>query len=184
MDSEQSTRRWSFRLPFLPTRVAGRRRHIELPRPNLGVLREIERPSLRELLSSISPRRRRVAAYAVGAMALLMVVWYAYNSAPLSVQSVDVRGARVLSPDLIRKTAAVDDDRLTRPDFDGARQRLLALPMVKDARIERDWPFGIDITVTERNIFAVWRAGGKDYVIDGVDFNGWALKTWNDQAHL
>jgi len=24
----------------------------------------------------------------------------------------------------------------------------------------------------------------QDYVIDGVDFNGWALKTWNDQAHL
>jgi probable phosphoglycerate mutase len=24
----------------------------------------------------------------------------------------------------------------------------------------------------------------EDYVIDGVDFNGWALKTWNDQAHL
>jgi len=24
----------------------------------------------------------------------------------------------------------------------------------------------------------------EDYVIDGVDFNGWALKTWNDQDHL
>ena len=24
----------------------------------------------------------------------------------------------------------------------------------------------------------------EDYVIDGVDFNGWALKTWNDQGHL
>ncbi len=24
----------------------------------------------------------------------------------------------------------------------------------------------------------------ENYVIDGVDFNGWALKTWNDQGHL
>ena len=24
----------------------------------------------------------------------------------------------------------------------------------------------------------------ENHVIDGVDFNGWALKTWNDQGHL
>jgi len=33
----------------------------------------------------------------------------------------------------------------------------------------------LGITIFERR---------EDYVIDGVDFNGWALKTWNDQAHL
>ena len=91
----------------------------------------------------------------------------AYNSSPLSVQTVDVRGNRTLSAELIRETAAVDDDSLTRPDLDGARERLLSLSMVKDAKIGRDWPLGVDITITERSVFAVWRAGGKQYVIDG-----------------
>ena len=25
---------------------------------------------------------------------------------------------------------------------------------------------------------------GRDYRIEGVDFSGWSLLTWNDQAHL
>jgi cell division septal protein FtsQ len=105
--------------------------------------------------------------YAGGAGVLATALLIAYNSAPLSVQSVDVRGTRTLSQELIRETAALDDDSLTRPDLEGARKRLLALSMVKDAKVERDWLLGVDITVTERNVFAVWRAGGKEYVIDG-----------------
>jgi cell division septal protein FtsQ len=166
VDSKQF-RRWFSRLPGLPKRAAGQRRSIELPRPSLGVLREIERPSVREMVASLSPRTRRSMAYAGGAGVIVTALLIAYNSAPLSVQAVDVRGTRTLSPDLIRRTAAVDDDSLTRPDLEGARERLLALSMVKDAKVERDWPFGVDITITERNVFGVWRAGGQQYVIDG-----------------
>jgi hypothetical protein len=159
-------RLWLARLPGLPKRVVGQQRHVEFPRPNLGVLKEIERPNPRKLVASLSPKMRRSILYAAGGAAVATALLIAYNSAPLSVQSVDVRGARTLSPELIRETAAVDDDSLTRPDLSGARKRLLALPMVRDVSVERDWPFGVDITVTERDVFAVWRAGGQRYVID------------------
>ncbi len=92
--------------------------------------------------------------------------WWLYRSPLLSVREVTVAGSEILSQDMIRSVAALDGQSLVRPDFEGARQRLLALPVVKDVQISRDWPSGARITVVERAPWGVWQVGGKRFVID------------------
>ena len=44
--------------------------------------------------------------------------------------------------------------------------RLEALPLVKQARVSRAWPFGAKITIVERAPWGTWQAGDQHYVID------------------
>ena len=92
--------------------------------------------------------------------------WWLYRSPLLSVREVTVEGSEILSPEMIRSIAGLEGQSLVRPDFEGTRQRLLALPMVKDAQISRDWPSGARIIIVERAPWGVWQVGGQRFVID------------------
>ena len=131
-------------------RVAGRSR-IRWPRPRLPH-------------GSARWRRAGLAALVVALMTL--GGWWVYQSPLLSIREVTVEGSNALSPQVVRSVAGLEGRSILRPDFSGARQRLLALPMVKEAQIGRDWPTGVWITVVERAPWGVWQAGGQRFVVD------------------
>jgi cell division protein FtsQ len=119
------------------------------------------------------PRRaarwHRAVLLALVLAAMVVGGWWLYRSPQLSVREVTVEGNVVLSPEVARSVADLEGRSIIRPDFEGARQRLLALPLVKDVRIDRDWPAGARITIVERVPWGLWSAsGGSDqrFVID------------------
>ena len=92
--------------------------------------------------------------------------WWLYHSPLLSIQDVAVEGNQALTADALRGVADLDGQSIIRSDFAGARERLLALPQVKDVAIDRDWPNGARITVVERAPWGLWQVGGQRFVID------------------
>jgi cell division septal protein FtsQ len=113
-----------------------------------------------------SGRLRRGALVALVLAAMAAGGWWLYRSPLLSVHDVTVEGNVVLSPEVVRSIADIEGRSIARPDFQGARQRLLALPVVKDVRIERDWPNGARISIAERVPWGVWQIGDGRFVID------------------
>ena len=114
----------------------------------------------------IDARWRRVLAAAIVAGLLAVGGVWLYNSPVLEVHSVKVQGTSALPADYVRAVAALDGESIVRPDFAGARERLLALPLVKEVHISRDFPRGASIKVIERAPWGVWLAGSQPYVID------------------
>ncbi len=113
-----------------------------------------------------SIRWRRAIAPVLAVTALSLGGWWLYHSPLLSIQDVAVEGNQALSADALRGIAALEDQSIIRSDFAGARERLLALPQVKDVAIDRDWPNGVRITVVERSPWGLWQVGGQRFVID------------------
>lgn len=143
--------RWqpdSGRRPARP--VAGR---LRWRRPRLG-------------LPGWTARWRRLILLAIAVVAIGAGVWWVYRSPLLSIREVTVEGVETLSPEMVSGLADLEGQSLLRLDFEGARQRLLALPMVKDVQISRDWPSAAHITIVERTPWGVWQAGGVRFVID------------------
>ena len=134
-------------------RVAGRRAW-RLPR-----LPRIRAPAL-------SIRWRRAAVLVLAALVGGVGGWWLYTSPLLSVRGVGVEGNTVLSVEAVREIADLDGQSLVRPDFAGAEERLLALPVVKDVEISRDWPNSVHIAIVERKAWGLWQAGGQRFVID------------------
>lgn len=138
-------------------RVAGRLRWL---RPSLSGLRWRARWSRALLLVLV------VAVVASGG-------YWVYRSPLLSVREVNVEGANQLSPALMRDIAGLEGESLLHPDFEGARARLLALPLVKEAQVGYDWPNGARIKIIERVPWGSWQAGDQRFVVDdeGVVLN-------------
>lgn len=143
--------RWQPGLPRRPRRPVAGRRQWQLP--------AVQLPRL-------EVRWRRLALPVVVLLLAMAGGWWLYRSPPLSIRGVAVEGNVVLPPDGLREIAGLDGQSLVRPDFDGARERLLALPMVKEAEVSRDWPFGARITIVERTPWGVWQVGGLRYAVD------------------
>lgn len=141
-------------------RVAGRVRW-RLPRLRPPTVRLPERLTVR-----LPDRWRPVAAGALAFAAFVAGAWWVYHSPLLSLNEVSVEGASLVSADLVRETAGLEGETIIRPDFAAARERLVALPMVRSARIERDWPNGARVVVVERQPWGVWQLAGQPFVVD------------------
>lgn len=153
MARQRATRpgsRWQPMVGSPTTRVAGRAR-LRLPRPHVP--------------SWTAGWRRASLAVAVLALAMLGG-WWLYRSPLLSIQDVTVEGNVTVSPELARAVAGLDGESIIRPDFDGARARLLALSQVKGVTISRDWPNGVSITIVERAPWGLWQVADRLFVID------------------
>ena len=118
----------------------------------------------------LTRRTGRLLALVIVLAGLSVGGWWFYNSPLLSIDEVTVEGTSVLSPEAVLGIAGLEGQSLLTPDFDGARQRLLALPIVKDVEIGRTWPNGVKITVVERTPWGVWQAGAARSVIDDEGF--------------
>ncbi len=114
-------------------------------------------------------RWRRAVVLVLVVAAVGLGGWSLNRSPLLSIQDVTVEGNQALSADVLRSIADLEGESIIRTDFESARQRLLALPLVKEVRIHRDWPTGARITIIARVPWGLWSAsGGGDqrFVID------------------
>ena len=111
-------------------------------------------------------RWRRYALPLLIVLAAATAAWWLYQSPALSVRRVSVTGNSVLPAEGLKQVAGLEGESLFNPDLAAAERRLEALPLVKDARVSRDWPFGVTVTIVERTAWGVWQAGNQRYVID------------------
>jgi cell division protein FtsQ len=48
--------------------------------------------------------------------------------------------------------------------------RLEANPYIESAKVTRDWPDGVDITLVERTPVGVWQVGGQSFLVDQAGY--------------
>ncbi len=83
------------------------------------------------------------------------------------VQQIRVEGADILPAMTVIKAAQIaPGDPLLQLDVHHARQRLNALPEIRDARIERHLPDQVVIIIHEREAYALWQHAGTQQWID------------------
>lgn len=97
-------------------------------------------------------------------------VWLIGFSSVAAVEEVAVEGTDHLAEAEVRAAAAVPlGDPLVRVDLEAVASRVEALAPVARARVERDWPHAVRITITERVAVAVAQIGGRTR---GMDVEG------------
>lgn len=85
----------------------------------------------------------------------------------LRVRQADVTGVDVADPHAVVRAADVGGRSLLTVDTRAAAQRIVAtLPEVKAATVEREWPQGVRIAVTEHHGWGYWESAGHRAVID------------------
>jgi cell division protein FtsQ len=90
----------------------------------------------------------------------------AANSVGFRITAVSLTGSKEVSREEILTTAGVTGRAsLLFLDADAARDKLLANPWIGDAAVLKLYPDRLQITVTERQAFALWQKDGKVSVI-------------------
>ena len=90
----------------------------------------------------------------------------AANAMGLRIATVSLSGQRQVSREDIFKAAGVTDhSSLLFLDVTDARAKLEAIPWVAEAAVRKLYPDRLQITVTEREPFALWQLNGKVQVI-------------------
>ena len=91
----------------------------------------------------------------------------ASSEAGFVVRQVEIDGA-TNQPRLSIYREVLDggSDSMLLADLDAMRERLVALPWVKDASIQRRWPDRLHITIEERKPAAIWQYKGRLRLID------------------
>ncbi|WP_329388876.1 cell division protein FtsQ/DivIB [Streptomyces sp. NBC_01716] len=101
-------------------------------------------------------------------------IWLLYGSAWLRVEQVKTSGVEVLKPAEVEAVAAVPfDTPLISADTEAIERRLRQkLPRIDSVDVERSWPNGIGLKVTERKPALVIEKGAKFIEVDakGVRF--------------
>src|SRR5580698_10047430 len=88
------------------------------------------------------------------------------NSVGLRIAAISLTGSKEVSPEEILTTAGVTGRAsLLFLDADAARTRLMANPWIGDAAVLKLYPDRLQITVTERQAFAIWQKDGRVSVI-------------------
>lgn len=124
--------------------------------------RELLRPTRRRALM----RRWMVLLGFVGVLAVLYVVFF---TSVLGARDVEVRGTKGLTPDEVRKVAAVEMGKpLIRLDTDEIARRVATLPRVFEVSVERSWPGTVEIAVTEREPVAYAQLADGAHMVDGT----------------
>ena len=84
----------------------------------------------------------------------------------LGIKAVTITGARELSAKEILAAGHISPrSSLLFLDADAVRSRLMSLPIVKDASVEKFFPNRLVIRIVERRPFALWQEDGKLKVI-------------------
>jgi cell division protein FtsQ len=90
----------------------------------------------------------------------------AANAAGMRIETVSLSGQRQVSREEIFAAAGVTDrSSLLFLDVADARARLEAIPWVAEATVRKFYPDRLQVTITEREPFALWQKNGKVQVI-------------------
>jgi cell division protein FtsQ len=130
--------------------------------------------------SARAPRkRRRLGLWLLGTAVLVLAgtpelraaalgrIEHGLELAGLGLQQVTIAGHRYTSDSDIYAALDLDSAR-TLLSFDprAAKIRIEQLPWVEKATIERIAPDAVDVLIAERAPFALWRDGGRHWLID------------------
>src|SRR3954452_7573376 len=87
------------------------------------------------------------------------------NSPLLRVQDIEITGAQTLDTEELGVITGLKDQSMLMLDVDKAYQNVLSLPQVKSVSLERNWPNGVTLSITEREPAALWTVAGLDYAV-------------------
>lgn len=121
---------------------------------------------IRVLIVAAWRRRFRLAFGGAVAGSLVVAAAALLQSGMLDVRRVTVEGAEVLNTRVLVDISGLRGASLFTANLDEAERRLEEQPLIADAEVTRDWPFGVTIRVTEREAWAVWSRDGVRYVVD------------------
>jgi cell division protein FtsQ len=108
----------------------------------------------------------------------------AANAAGFRIAAVSLSGEKHVSRAEVFAAAGVTDRAsLLFLDVDAARARLKAIPWIAEAAVRKLYPDRLQITVTERDAFALWQRDGKVSVISADGTVVGSLADWHF-AHL
>ncbi|CAN5468634.1 hypothetical protein BH10ACT3_BH10ACT3_13460 [soil metagenome] len=132
-------------------------------RPPDGVIASQVEPRIVERRRSVEResrrRRRRVLIGGCVVIALILAAIGSTMSPLLDVDRITVVGhGHVSEADLIDASGVSHGDRLVDLDVNAARRALMEIPWVASARVVRDWPDAVRISVTEERPVASVRA--------------------------
>ena len=114
-------------------------------------------------------RRLRIVLGIVGVLVVLGVAYAVVASPLLDVDRVTVKGTVRTTAAQVETAAAVHvGDAMVWLDGGAAAQRIAALPWIRDARVERDWPGSVTIIVTERSPAGWVDTGSGPALVDGA----------------
>ena len=113
-------------------------------------------------------RRRRVAVLVVVLVVLGVAGWMAMRSAFLDVDHLVVSGnARVSVEEILASSGVEQGDAMVWLDASGTASSIEAMPWIRRADVEREWPSTVRIVVHERVPVAWLDAGeGRALVVD------------------
>ncbi|HEX5478356.1 MAG TPA: FtsQ-type POTRA domain-containing protein [Dehalococcoidia bacterium] len=92
--------------------------------------------------------------------------YVALRSPYLTVEKIKVQGTQNLDQASLAAISGLQGKSMLRLPLAQATQQLDAIPAVKTATIERNWPNAVTITIQERVPVAFWSIGGHDYPVD------------------
>jgi cell division protein FtsQ len=113
---------------------------------------------------------RWVAAAIVSVVALAALVWF---TPLLSVRTVEVVGLSSIPEEhVLTALALADGERLLRVDTGAAAQRVAQIPKVARARVQREYPSTVRVTVDERIAVVFYDSPQGPHLLDAeaVDF--------------
>ncbi|MEE1618790.1 cell division protein FtsQ/DivIB [Brachybacterium sp. J153] len=160
--------------PGRSRRAVGRPAPAEDPAPAAGEGRVVQAADRFRAMVIGRPwrrRRRAILASLAGVLALLLVAAGTAIYLPaLQVDRVEISGLGYLAEDQVRAVVEEHDgDSVLLLRTGRIQQELLALPGVASAEVERSWPDGVSVTVTETAPVAVLtRADGSTAVLDAA----------------
>jgi cell division protein FtsQ len=104
------------------------------------------------------------------------------NAAGFRIAAITVAGQKEIGRDEILSLAGVTGRAsLLFLDADAARTRLMANPWIADAAVLKLYPDRLQITITERQAFALWQMDGRVNVIAA---DGTVLETFADSRYV
>lgn len=123
-------------------------------------------------------RLRQLLLAALLAATAILGLMVLMSSPLLAVRDIEVVGTRHLDPDAVRQLSGALNENILLLQTGAVERRLESQVLVADARVERTWPTGLRITITERAPWGYWEVGGRRSVIaaDGVVLEGLGLR--------
>jgi cell division protein FtsQ len=117
------------------------------------------------------PRRRTRRRWTLLLAATVLVLiagglWWASQSSFFEIETVTVEGAQTLDPQELADISGLKGQNIFRAAVGEAKEKLLALEMMKSVSISRSWPDGMHIKVEERQPWGYWQIDAVRYVVD------------------
>jgi cell division protein FtsQ len=114
-------------------------------------------------------RRLRILFGVVAVAAVSAAAWAVTASPLLDVDHIEVQGnSRTSAGEIAAAAGVARGDAMVWLDGGAATARIAALPWIRRAHVEREWPGSVTITVTERTPAAWVATAGGAFLVDGT----------------